>query len=139
MSPSGAESDRLCDLADEVAGKYEVSVPGFGVAQNYPDIAAYLPGDENEKLRQFYLDKLAERSAARKAVYGDIDEVINGPCSAECDAMDALVETVPTTLPGLLSFLVHLAKARRRDPELFCDEHLEPLILGLGKAAAALS
>ena len=72
-------------------------------------------------------------------MYGDIDEVINGPCSAECDAMDALVETVPTTLPGLLSFLVHLAKARRRDPELFCDEHLEPLILGLGKAAAALS
>jgi hypothetical protein len=46
---------------------------------------------------------------------------------------------VPTTMAGLLSFLVYLAKSRRRDPEMFCEQHLEPLIEGLGKAAAALS
>jgi hypothetical protein len=46
---------------------------------------------------------------------------------------------VATTLPGLLSFLVYLAKAYRRDPELFYDQHIEPLIVTLDKAASALS
>jgi hypothetical protein len=134
-----AESDRLCELADKLAGKCEVSVPGFGVADCYSDLAAYLPGEENKKLRQLYLDRLDEISAARKAVYGDIDAVVAGPASAECDIVDELMETVPTTLPGLLTFLVYLDKAYRRDPELFYDQHVEPLIRGLGKAAAALS
>lgn len=134
-----AESDRLCDLADKIAGKHEVILPDLRVAQCYSDLETYLPGDENKILRQSYLEKLKDRQAARKAVYGDIDAVISGPCSAECDAVDALVEVVPTTLPGLLALLIHLAEAQQADPELICDQHIEPLIANLGEAAARLS
>jgi len=53
--------------------------------------------------------------------------------------VDDLIDTVPTTLAGLLSFLIHLAKAHRRDPDAFVDQHVEPLLETLGKVAAALS
>ena len=95
----------------------------------------YLPGEENEQLRKSFVSRLDDIGKAREAVYGDIDAV----ASAEVDAVDDLIETAPTTMAGLMSFLIYLAKARRRDPELFCEHHLEPLIDGLGKAAAALS
>jgi hypothetical protein len=96
----------------------------------------YLPGEENEQLRQSFVSRLDDIEKAREAVHGDIDAVVEGPASAGADAVDDLVETVPTTMAGLLSFLLHLAKARRRDPEMFCEQHLEPLIDGLGRAAA---
>jgi hypothetical protein len=54
-------------------------------------------------------------------VHGDIDAIVDGPASAEADAVDDLIETVPTTMAGLLSFLVYLAKSRRRDPEIFAN------------------
>jgi hypothetical protein len=130
-----AESDRLCEMADRIAGKYEVVLPDLRVAKCYSDLGAYLPGDENKLLRQRYKEKLDERHAARKRVYGDIDAVINGPCSAECDAIDALVEVVPTTLQGLLTVLTYLADARQADFELICEHHIEPLIANLGEAA----
>ena len=75
-----AESDRLCDLADRIAGKHEVILPDFSMAQCYYDIEAYFPGDENKDLRAAYVKKLEERQAARDAVYGDIDAVVGGPC-----------------------------------------------------------
>ncbi len=134
-----AESDRLCDLADRIAGKHEVILPDLRVAQCYTDLATYLPGDENKALRQSYMEKLEERQAARDAVYGDIDAVVSGPAAAECEAIDALVEIEPTTLPGLLALLVHLAQAYQADPELICDHHIKPLIANLGEAAAKLS
>jgi hypothetical protein len=65
--------------------------------------------------------------------------VVTGPPSDECDAVDDLIDTVPTTLAGLLSFLIYLAKAHRRDPDAFVDQHVEPLLETLGKVAAALS
>ena len=133
------EVDRLLELADRIAGKHEVILPDFSKAQCYYDIEAYFPGDENKDLRAAYVKKLEERQAARDAAYGDIDAVVDGPSSIECDAIDALVEIAPTTLPGLLALLVYLAEAHQADPELFCDHHIEPLIANLGKAAAKLS
>jgi hypothetical protein len=156
-----AESDRLQDLADKIAGKRMVAIPLRAVADiddfyklpvayerdgieffeawTSRHVEVYLPGDENRELREGFCRKLDEIEKAREAVYGDLDAVVNGPASAEADAVDNLIETVPTTMAGLLSFLVHLAKARRRDPELLCEQHLGALIDGLGKAAAALS
>jgi hypothetical protein len=67
----------------------------------------------------------------------DIDAIVDGPASAEANAVDDLIETIPTTMAGLLSLLIHLAKARRRDPEMFCEQHLEPLINGRGKAGSS--
>jgi hypothetical protein len=133
------ESDRLCDLADRIAGKHEVILPDLRVARCYYDLDAYLPGDRNRELRAAYVKKLDERQEARNAVYGDIDAVVSGPCAAECDAVDALVEVAPTTLQGLLALLVYLAQAHKADPELICDQHIEPLIANLGRAAARLS
>ncbi|ANW02243.1 hypothetical protein [Bradyrhizobium icense] len=158
-----AESDRLQDLADKIAGKRMVVIPDLRAGADIDDdffklpvayeqdgiefveawtsrhVEVYLPGDENRELREGFCQKLDEIEKARDAVYGDLDAVVNGPASAEADAVDNLIETVPTTMAGLLSFLIHLAKARRRDPELLCEQHLEPLIDGLGKAAATLS
>jgi hypothetical protein len=152
-----AESNRLLDLADKVAGKHEVIIPDLRgpdasestwlrvvyqngqkciVAPTSVIVNEYLPGEENEQLRQSFVSRLDDIEKAREAVHGDIDAVVEGPASAGADAVDDLVETVPTTMAGLLSFLLHLAKARRRDPEMFCEQHLEPLIDGLGKAAA---
>jgi hypothetical protein len=158
-----AETDRLLDLADKVAGKSEVIIPdlrapharghdeiwrlpvayeqdgqSYVVAPSTGFIDEYLPGEENEHLRQRVSQRFDEIEKARTAVYGDIDEIINGPASAECHAVDALVETVPTTLPGLLSLLVYLGNALQEDSELLCEQHIEPLIAGLGAAAGAL-
>jgi hypothetical protein len=133
-----AESDRLCDLADRIAGKHEVILPDFSKAQCYYEIEAYFPGDENKDLRTAYVTKLDERQEARNAVYGDIDAVVNVPAVIECNAIDALVEIAPTTLQGLLTLLVYLAEAHQADPVLICDQHLEPLIANLGEAAATL-
>ena len=155
-----AESSRLLDLADKIAGKHEVVIPDIRgpdafespwlrvvyqngqkciVAPTSVIVNEYLPGEENEQLRKSLVSRLDDIEKAREAVYGDIDAVVDGPASAEVDAVDDLIETAPTTMAGLMSFLIYLAKARRRDPELFCEHHLEPLIDGLGKAAAALS
>ena len=47
----------------------------------------------------------SSKSAAADAVYGDIDAVVSGPAAAECEAIDALVEIEPTTLPGVARFI----------------------------------
>jgi hypothetical protein len=162
-----AESNRLCQLADDVAGKHVVAIPDlrtadaialdphaglFALPVAYEQhgikffeaptsrfVDMYLPGDENEQLRRGFYQRLKDLEKAREAVYGDIDKVVEGPASDECDAVDELVDVVPTTLAGLLSFLIHLRKAHSRDPDMFSEDHLEPLIEGLGKAAARRS
>ena len=99
----------------------------------------YLPGDENAQLRRGFYQQLEMLKKAREAIYGDIDDVINGPCGVECDTLDDLLDTAPTTMAGLLAFLIYMHKAHTRDPEVVADHHLEPMIEGLRKAAAALS
>jgi len=132
-----AESDRLCQLADDVAGKHIVAIPDLRVAPSVDDhyyvlpvayeqsgikffdapttlyVDVYLPGDENEQLRQGFYRRLDEIQKARTAVYGDIDTVVGDPSCTECEVLDELVDTVPTTMAGLLSFLNYLAKAHR--------------------------
>jgi len=105
--------------------------------KRYVDV--YLPGDENAQLRQGYFRKLDEIEKARTAVYGDIDAVVTAPSSDEAGAVDDLIDTVPTTIAGLLAFMTYLAKARARDEDMLYAEHLEPLVDALGKVAAILS
>jgi hypothetical protein len=61
---------------------------------------------------------------------------VNGPADVEYDAIDNLAETVPTTLPGLLAFLVYVAKVAKADHELI---DTETLLATLGEAATALT
>jgi hypothetical protein len=64
------------------------------------------------------------------------DDLFSEAVSAECEAVDRLVEVAPTTLQGLLAVLVHLAGARIGDHEVIVEQHIEPLIANLGEAAA---
>jgi hypothetical protein len=146
-----AESNRLCELADRLAGKLMVEIPDlrqeagdwpvtferdgqrYANARCVGEIDECLPGDENESLRAEYARQLDDISAAREAVYGDIDAVVIGPADIEYDAIDNLAKTVPTTLPGLLAFLAEVAKA---DHELI---DTETLLATLGEAATALA
>jgi hypothetical protein len=156
-----AESNRLCDLADKVAGKHEVIIPDLRgpdaedsrhlrvvyqngqkcvVADTTVIVKEYLPGEENEQLRQSFVSRLDDIQKARKAVYGDIDEVISGPAEAEWEAIDDLVETVPTTLPGLLAMLACVAKIYEREEGIMVDDRQVAMLLPtLAKAAATLS
>ncbi len=158
-----AESDRLCELADKIAGKYILDIPDLrtpsekdtrfyilpvAYQQNGIDffeaptkryVDVYLPGDENAQLRKGFYRKLDEIEKARTAVYGDIDAVVTAPSGDEAGAVDDMIDTVPTTIGGLLAFMTYLAKARGRDEDMLYAEHLEPLVDTLGKAAAILS
>ena len=80
----------------------------------YVDV--YLSGDENEQLRQGFYRQLEKKQKARTAVYGDLDAVVTGPSSDECDAVDDLIDTVPTTLAGLFVFLDPLGQGSSPRP-----------------------
>jgi hypothetical protein len=158
-----AESRRLYERAIQMAGKSEVTIPDlrgpdapaehwaepvaferdgqkYVIADSYSFIDAYLPGDENKHLRQSFVKRLDEITAAQNATYEcDPDEIVEGPAAAEWDAVDDLINTVPTTLPGLLALLSCVARLHERDPEMLDDQHIDPLVTLLGKAASALS
>jgi hypothetical protein len=84
-----AESHRLLDLADKVAGKHEVIIPDLRgpdapestwlrvvyqngqkciVAPTSGIVNEYLPGEENEQLRQSFVSRLDDIEKAREAV-----------------------------------------------------------------------
>lgn len=159
-----AESQRLYDRAIKVAGEAEVAIPdlrgpnppveawtlpvaferdgqSYVIARSIGFINEYLPGAENEHLRQSFLKRLDEIREAQDATYGgiDADKIVEGPAEAELNVINDLIQTVPTTLPGLLALLSCLAKLHRRDNDMLSDQHPGLLIETLGQAASILS
>jgi hypothetical protein len=155
---------RLYKHAIKVAGEVEVTIPDlrgpsapveawelpvayeqheqkYVVAPSIGFIISYLPGEANEHLRQSFAKRLDEIQQAQEAAYGGIDgdKIVEGPAEAELLAINDLIQTVPTTLPGLMAFLSCLAKLHKRDQDMLDDQHPGLLIETLGKAAAIIS
>jgi hypothetical protein len=158
-----AETRQLYDRAIKVAGEAEVAIPdlrgpnaggeawalpvafvrdgqSYVAARSVGFIEAYLPGEANEHLRQGFLKRLDEIREAQDATYGGIDpdKIIEGPAEAELNAVHDLIQTVPSTLPGLFALLSCLAKVHRSDHDMLSDQHPGLLIETLGQAAATL-
>jgi hypothetical protein len=152
-----AEQERLLALADEAVGPSSIQVldmrepstpPGFHpyVEVNcWIDIEKYVPEAEHPDLYAHYRAALEERSAAHSKFlednFGDIDKIIDSPTGSEIQAADALAETVPTTLPGLLAVLSYLHGAMKLQNGVrasFDENNLGELFESLATAAKAL-
>jgi hypothetical protein len=138
-----AEIERLCDLADEIAGPSEIDIPsmiepGTTVkASIWLDVERAIPSAEFPDQYAHYLALLNERSEAHYAVTGDTDPIGEEQYAAEWDAVKDFADTVPTTLSGLRAMILYAAECQRHELDTFTD-HDCPLIENLATAAKAL-
>jgi hypothetical protein len=158
LMSASAEQNRFLALADETVGTSSIKVldmrepstpPGwhpYVEVDCWIDIEKYVAQAEHPELYAHCRADLEERQAERakflEETAGDIDEIMNGPTKAECEAADELTDVVPTTLPGLLAMLsyVHGAMKQKGDVVASFDESNYTVLLGsLGKAAKALA
>lgn len=147
-----AEIERLSRLADEEAGPLGVQVldmrepsfpPGCHMltdAYCVSDIDELVPGNENADLRLFYDARLAEKNKARAEIMGDVDAMMEQPALDLWAAEEALTETVPTTLAGLLATLAYAGEIVSADPYAhLLDEGVGVFFISnLAKAARTL-
>jgi hypothetical protein len=113
-----AESSRLYQLANKMVGPSQIEVPNMvepGTTVKvlcYWDVERVIPHEQYPDLNDHYCKLLEDRSAARAEIYGDTDELTDGPANAAWDARDQFAETVPTTLPGLLAMIIYANELR---------------------------
>jgi hypothetical protein len=71
------------------------------------DIDHHLPFAANEELRSDYKKQFDAIRVAHQRIWDGeaMDEAFSPLCTAESEAMYALVETAPTTVRGLLALL----------------------------------
>jgi hypothetical protein len=149
-----AETDRLVALADEAVGPSDIKIldmrepstpPGFHPyveVSCWIDIEKYVPEAEHPELYAHYRSRLEEQSNARAKFLEDNFGNIDKPAGLEVQAADALAQTVPTTLPGLLAVLsyVHGAMKLKNGVKASFDENnFGELLTSLGTAAHALA
>jgi hypothetical protein len=73
----------------------------------------------------------------REAITGDTDLIGEEEYAEEWEITGEFVETVPTTLAGLLAMLIYAGKMLERGNDAFGDHHPE-LIESLATAARAI-
>jgi hypothetical protein len=138
-----AESSRLYRLATKMVGPSKIEVPNMvepGTTAEvlcFYDVEQVIPHEQYPDLNDHYCTLLSERSAARAEIYGDTDELTEGPADAAWDARDRFAETVPTTLPGLLAMILYANELAEDDPDAFGDGDCT-LLQSLAAAAEAL-
>ena len=140
------EISRLYELADEMAGPSYIPVLDmrqgpihlYEDAYSVSDISDLVPGLDNQELLLFYLDKFETQMRERSAVHGDTDALMKEPAADLWAAEEALCETVPATLPGLLALLDYLGTAVTANPFLFEEEQRTILMANVGKGARQL-
>ena len=126
-----AECTRLHRLATEMVGPYEIEIPSMVepgttvMAMCVTDINEAIPRKRFPDLNEHCREQLMKRNAARWAIHGDTDKLTEGPADAAWDAMDEFMETVPTTLPGLLTMVVYAAELFERGEFKDCGELLQ--------------
>jgi hypothetical protein len=154
VNTAGAEIDRLIALADAAVGPRSIEVPNMRepgsptVTVNcWIDIEKYVSPETDAELYAHYHAKLEERCDAHanylEEIAGDIDEIMDGPTGAECEASDELAEIAPTSLPGLLAVLIYVNRAMNTGTEhcsaSFDDNNMPTLLESLAKTAKALA
>jgi hypothetical protein len=125
-----AESARLHRLANEIVGPHWIEIPnrlepGTVMAMCVSDINEAVPRDEFPDLNEHYREQLRDRNAERRKVHGDTDKLTEGPADAAWDALDEFMETVPTTLLGLLTMVVYATELFERNEFDDCGELLQ--------------
>jgi hypothetical protein len=136
-----AESARLSRLADEIAGPSKIEIPNMAEPGTTVEAWLHIHVDEAIPQRKFpelnahYRNLLEERSSARWAIcHNDAREKLTDELAdAQWGALDAVAETVPTTLPGLLAMMVYAAD---QDAEDFRD--IGELLQSIATAAKTL-
>jgi hypothetical protein len=148
---TSAEIDRLVDLADAAVGPRSIEVPNMlrpgeapVVVNCWLDIEKYVSPEENAELHAQLLVKLKTQHAARakylQEIAGNTDKIMDQPAAEECEAEDALTETVPTSLPGLLAVLTYVSRTSKVAgcTASFDESNMRPLLRSLAKAAKSL-
>jgi hypothetical protein len=139
-----AESSRLYQLACEMVGPSKIEIPNMvepgttAKVMCFYDVEQVIPHEQYPDLNDHYCKLLEDRSAARAEIYGDTDELTDGPANAAWDALDQFAETVPTTLPGLLAMIVYANELAEEDPKAFSGDADCTLLQTLATAAKAL-
>jgi hypothetical protein len=143
-----AEADRVFKLADQTVGPSHIEIPSktepgkIVQASGWFDIQNHVPEEKFPELYAEYNALLKERKAAWSAAvghYGKVDYT-QAEYDAAWKALDDFVETVPTTLPGLLAMLAYAHEMVTEDDHSFWTESdkAETLVATLATAAKAL-
>jgi hypothetical protein len=140
-----AEHRKAHELADAKIGPLDIPSmiePGKTVEVScWGDIERAVPREQYPNLNAHHNAVLDERSAAHNAIVesliGDEDEATSEACHPYFKALQAFMETVPTTLPGLLAMIVYAEEGFERDNETYAYSDC-PLIETLATAAKAL-
>ena len=137
-----AEIKRLVDLADQIVGcgiqVPSMIEPGTSVEGRYwTDLEDVIPLEQFPEQHAHYRALLREHNAAREAVTGDTDPIGEEEFAAEWELAGEFVETVPTTLAGLLAMLIYADKMLEKENDVFGEYHTT-LIGNLAIAANAL-
>jgi hypothetical protein len=98
--------------------------PVFGLIAVHAEIVETVHRIESE------LSWLHEHNMPSEDVYDGIAE----PAQAELELFLELLETVPTTLMGVVALVAHLDQVRQEDPWKFEDNYATPLIGALAAA-----
>jgi hypothetical protein len=138
---ASVECRRLCDLADSILGR-GIEVPcmiceGSIRATSWLDIQHVIPQATFPVEHAHYRELLTQHNTAREAITGDTDLIGEEEYAEEWEITGEFVETVPTTLAGLLAMLIYAGKMLERGNDAFGDHHPE-LIESLATAARAI-
>jgi hypothetical protein len=148
MQAAFAEHRKAHDFADAKVGPAHLDIPSMVnpgetvEASCWWDVERAIPSKQYPDLYAHHNGLLEERRAAHDAIVvsliGDEDEATEALCHPEFAALKAFMETIPTTLPGLMAMIVYAGECCDNNAEAFTDSDC-PLIENLAIAAKALS
>jgi hypothetical protein len=123
-----AEVERLQKLAAETVGPRHVMVlnmaePGpvkmFEEATSWLDINKLVPRETHPELNGFYQARLKQQTEAYDAITGNTDKITEEPLDAYWDSIDEFIDTVPTTMAGLLAMIRYAAEIEEQEPDAY--------------------
>jgi hypothetical protein len=147
MQAAFAEHRKAHELADAKVGPAHLDIPSMVKpgeiveASCWWDVERAIPREQYPDLYAHHNGLLEERRAAHDAIVvsliGDEDEATEELCRPEFEALKAFMETIPTTLPGLMAMIVYAGECSENNTEAFTDSDC-PLIENLATAAKAM-
>ena len=135
--------NRLEKLADEAVGPVGCNVtdtrqrPGFCPfvwATSLGEVNEYVHYEDFPDLNRFYGERFLAQNVERRELTGDADAFLESPIAIECDAFEALINVVPTSIEGVTAWMNYLhTTAVDEVGERRLPAEYVPALNGLGK------
>jgi hypothetical protein len=94
--------------------------------------------EAHRQAQSAHIIALEEQSRLEQIGDPAADGIAEGPCDADMDAFNALIETAPTTFAGLVAWASYLDEIRRVEPWMF-EEEGQTLVVTLVEALGNLA